>query len=60
MSSAPGRAAGGGSGRPSIRAIAHTLSIAPKTVADHVSTILGRLEVADRAVAIIRVRDAGR
>jgi len=41
------------------RAIAQTLFIAPKTVANHVSVIFAKLQVADRAEAIIRARDAG-
>jgi hypothetical protein len=31
----------------------------PKTVRNHVTNILGKLQVADRAEAIIRARDAG-
>ena len=40
-------------------AIAARLSVAPKTVANNVSTIFTKLQVADRAAAIIRARDAG-
>lgn len=40
-------------------AIAHTLVISPKTVRNHVSNILTKLQVADRAQAIIRGRSAG-
>jgi DNA-binding NarL/FixJ family response regulator len=39
--------------------IARRLSIAPKTVANHVSAIFAKLQVADRGEAIIRARDAG-
>ncbi|MEV0196777.1 LuxR C-terminal-related transcriptional regulator [Nonomuraea sp. NPDC050691] len=37
--------------------IARHLAIAPKTVANHISSIFAKLQVADRAAAIIRVRD---
>ena len=40
-------------------AIARRLEVSPKTVANHVSSIFGKLQVADRAQAIIRARDAG-
>ena len=39
--------------------IAHELSLRPKTVANHVSNVFGKLQVADRAEAIVRARDAG-
>jgi DNA-binding NarL/FixJ family response regulator len=39
--------------------IARRMSIAPKTVANHVSAIFAKLQVADRGEAIIRARDAG-
>lgn len=40
-------------------AIAERLSISQKTVRNHVSNIFTKLQVADRAEAIIRARDAG-
>ncbi len=39
--------------------IAERLSLAPKTVRNHVSNIFAKLQVADRAQAIIRAREAG-
>jgi DNA-binding NarL/FixJ family response regulator len=39
--------------------IAEQLSLAPKTVRNHVSNIFTKLQVADRAQAIIRAREAG-
>ncbi|MEU0877058.1 response regulator transcription factor [Lentzea sp. NPDC005914] len=40
-------------------AIAAKLGVASKTVANNVSAIFAKLQVADRAAAIIRARDAG-
>jgi DNA-binding NarL/FixJ family response regulator len=39
--------------------IARRLSLSQKTVRNHVSNILSKLEVADRAQAIVRAREAG-
>ena len=39
--------------------IARRMSIAPKTVANHVSAIFAKLQVADRGEAIIAAREAG-
>jgi DNA-binding NarL/FixJ family response regulator len=39
--------------------IARRMSIAPKTVANHVSAIFAKLQVTDRGEAIIAARDAG-
>jgi DNA-binding NarL/FixJ family response regulator len=39
--------------------IARRLNIAPKTVANNLSAIFAKLQVADRAQAIVRARDAG-
>jgi DNA-binding NarL/FixJ family response regulator len=39
--------------------IAHALSLSPKTVANYVSAIFAKLQVADRAEAMIRAREAG-
>lgn len=40
-------------------AIAEQLSISPKTVSNHISNIFNKLQVADRAQAAIRAREAG-
>ncbi len=40
-------------------AIAKKLALSPKTVGNYVSNIFGKLQVADRAEAIIRAREAG-
>ena len=39
--------------------IAAKLSLSQKTVRNHVSNILTKLQVADRAQAIVQARDAG-
>jgi DNA-binding NarL/FixJ family response regulator len=39
--------------------IAARLVLSPKTVRNHVSNILGKLQAADRTEAVIRARDAG-
>ncbi|MGO8959501.1 MAG: response regulator [Streptosporangiaceae bacterium] len=39
--------------------IARQMAIAPKTVANHVSAIFSKLQVADRSQAIVMARDAG-
>jgi len=41
------------------RRIAEKLVISPKIVRNHVSNILSKLQVADRAEAIIKAREAG-
>jgi DNA-binding NarL/FixJ family response regulator len=46
-----------GSGR--MGPIARRLFLSPKTVRNHVSNIFTKLQVADRAQAIIKARDAG-
>lgn len=40
-------------------AIADRLRVAPKTVANNLSSIFAKLQVADRNQAIVRARDAG-
>jgi DNA-binding NarL/FixJ family response regulator len=45
-------------GRPNA-AIAAALHISGKTVGNHISAIFAKLQVADRAEAIVRARDAG-
>jgi len=45
-------------GRPNSE-IAQRLFLSPKTVANHVSNIFAKLQVADRAEAIVRAREAG-
>lgn len=39
--------------------IAESLSLSPKTVRNYVSNIFAKLQVADRAAAILKARDAG-
>ena len=39
--------------------IAQELVISPKTVRNHITVILSKLQVADRSQAIIRAREAG-
>jgi DNA-binding NarL/FixJ family response regulator len=39
--------------------IARALSLSPKTVANYVSAIFAKLQVADRATAMVRAREAG-
>ncbi|MGN6814415.1 MAG: response regulator transcription factor, partial [Thermomicrobiales bacterium] len=39
--------------------IAQRLNLSPKTVRNYVSNIFGKLQVADRAQAIVRARQAG-
>jgi DNA-binding NarL/FixJ family response regulator len=39
--------------------IAGRLQLSPKTVANHISSIFTKLQVADRAQAMLRAREAG-
>lgn len=39
--------------------IAETLVLSPKTISNHISNIFSKLQVADRAQAIVRARQAG-
>ena len=39
--------------------IAHQLFLSPKTVRNHITNIFSKLQVADRAQAIVRAREAG-
>ena len=39
--------------------ITHRLVLSPKTVRNHVSNVFSKLQVADRAQAIVRAREAG-
>ena len=39
--------------------IARQLYVSPKTVRNHISNIFTKLQVADRAQAIVRAREAG-
>ncbi len=40
-------------------AIADQLSLSPKTIGNHISNIFNKLQVADRAQAVIKAREAG-
>ena len=40
-------------------AIAHQLSLSSKTIRNYVSNIFSKLQVADRARAIVKAREAG-
>ena len=44
---------------PRTAAIAATLFLSPKTVSNHLTSIFAKLEVADRAEAIVRAREGG-
>ena len=46
-------------GRPANSAIADRLGSSAKTVANNLSSIFAKLQVADRASAILRAREAG-
>ena len=48
-----------GNGRESFRAIAARLGLSLKTVQNHISNIFSKLQVVDRAQAIVRAREAG-
>jgi DNA-binding NarL/FixJ family response regulator len=39
--------------------IAARLSLSPHTISNHISSIFAKLQVASRAEAIVRARDAG-
>jgi DNA-binding NarL/FixJ family response regulator len=39
--------------------ITRELVLSPKTVRNHISNVFAKLQVADRAQAIVRARDAG-
>ncbi|MHB8507107.1 MAG: response regulator transcription factor, partial [Candidatus Dormibacteria bacterium] len=41
------------------QAIAQRLRISPKTVRNHLSNVLSKLQVEDRAEAILKAREAG-
>jgi DNA-binding NarL/FixJ family response regulator len=41
------------------QAIAERLGLAPKTVANHISSIFSKLQVTDRSEAIVRAREQG-
>jgi len=41
------------------QAIADQLHISPKTVGNHISNIFNKLQVSDRAHAIVKAREAG-
>ena len=40
-------------------AVARRLTVSPKTVRNHLSNVFNKLQVADRAQAIVRAREAG-
>jgi len=48
------------SGGASNKVIAEKLIISGKTVNNHITSICGKLQVADRAQAVLRAHDAGR